>query len=171
MDKTKFEHYFLKKQPDGTFKVFSDKTGILKELKQSHVYNTKRANAKPYVQVGVKGCTLLHRLIASTYLGCIEGKTVNHIDGNPLNNTLENLEIVTQSENDLHAYATGLKPKGENHSRSKYSDRLLLKALEEYKNGASIKATAKKYGISQSYLNKVKNCVYRAYLMESLSSI
>lgn len=168
MIKTNFDNYYLQEQDDLTFKVFSDKAGILKELKQSYVYNTKRKNAKPYVQVGVKGCTLLHRLIADTFIGSVKGLTVNHKDGDPTNNKLSNLEVVTQSENDLHAYKTGLKPKGERHSRAKYSDTLLVTALKEYLNGSSIKTTAKKYGISQSYLNKVKNKVYRAYLMESL---
>jgi hypothetical protein len=37
-------------------------------------------------------------------------KTVNHIDGNRLNNKLENLEIITQKENQKHAYINGLSP-------------------------------------------------------------
>lgn len=169
MQETRFEHYFIEDIGNGEYKVYSNKTGVYKELKQSKVYNTKRENAKPYIQVGVKGCQLLHRLVADTFIQCVDGLTVNHKDGNICNNSIENLEVVTQRENHKHAADTGLMPNGENHRRAKYSDEVLLNALKEYKSGASIKATANKYGISQSYLNKVKNGVYRAYLIESLT--
>ena len=169
MTKTKYEHYYIECVSDNVYKVYSDKTGVLKELKQSQITNNKRANAKPYIQVGVDGCQLLHRLVASTFIGDINNLTVNHIDGDTLNNRVSNLEIVTQLENNIHAISTGLVPTGENHSRAKYTDEELLTALREVTAGASVKGTAKKYGITQSYLNKVKNKVYRAYLMESLT--
>lgn len=169
MQETRFKHYYIEDIGNGEYKVYSNKTGVFKELKQSKVYNTKRVNAKPYIQVGVQGCQLLHRLVADTFVACVDGLTVNHIDGNTCNNSIDNLEVVTQKENHKHAADTGLMPNGEAHRRAKYSDELLLTALKEYKSGASIKTTANKYGISQSYLNKVKNSVYRAYLMESLT--
>ena len=169
MTKTNYKHYFIEDIGNGQFKVYSNKTGVYKELKQSHISNTKRVNAKPYIQVGVQGCQLLHRLIADTFIGNIKGKTINHIDGNTLNNAIENLEIVTQLENNIHAIQTGLMPTGENHGKAKYTDEELLTALQEIVLGASVKSTAKKYGITQSYLNRVKNKIYRAYLMESLS--
>ena len=169
MTKTNFEHYFIEDIGNGQYKVYSNKTGVYKELKQSHVINSKRENAKPYIQVGVQGCQLLHRLIADTFIGCIKNKTINHKDGNTLNNAIDNLEIVSQSENNIHAIQTGLMPTGENHGKAKYSDEELITALSEIVGGASVKSTAKKYGITQSYLNKVKNKVYRAYLMESLT--
>ena len=53
---------------------------------------------------------LVPRLVALTWCdGYSDGLTVNHIDGNPLNNKAENLEWVTMSENLKHAYRTGLK--------------------------------------------------------------
>ena len=169
MIKTKYEHYYIECINDNTYKVYSDKSGILKELKQSQVINNKRINAKPYLQVWVKGCQLLHRLVAATFIGNIEGLTVNHIDGDTLNNNISNLEIVTQLENNLHAISTGLVSTGEKHGKAKYTDEELLIALQEVLAGASVKSSAKKYGITQSYLNRVKNKVYRAYLMESLT--
>lgn len=52
---------------------------------------------------------LVSRLIALTWVnGYASGLTVNHIDGNPLNNRFENLEWVTLGENVMHAFRTGL---------------------------------------------------------------
>jgi hypothetical protein len=53
---------------------------------------------------------LVHRLLAQAFIPNPKGKPqVNHIDGNKANNSLANLEWATQSENQLHAYRTGLQ--------------------------------------------------------------
>ena len=53
---------------------------------------------------------LVHRLVALTYLENPNGyKYVNHKDGNKINNNVNNLEWVTSSENQKHAYKNGLK--------------------------------------------------------------
>ena len=42
----------------------------------------------------------IHRLVYETFVGKIKyGLQIDHIDGNKQNNTLENLRMVTQSEN------------------------------------------------------------------------
>lgn len=58
-----------------------------------------------------KGSTkLIHRLVALHFINNPENKeTVNHIDGNKLNNDLSNLEWNTFSEQNIHFYANGLK--------------------------------------------------------------
>ena len=52
----------------------------------------------------------VHRLVAIHFIPNDKNKPcINHKDGNKKNNCVENLEWVTQSENVIHAFATGLR--------------------------------------------------------------
>lgn len=53
---------------------------------------------------------IVHRLVAIHFIENTSNKPeVNHIDGNKLNNNASNLEWVTRSENQKHAYKNGLQ--------------------------------------------------------------
>ena len=61
-------------------------------------------------EYGKKCRSLVHRLVALTFLEQPEGYTiVNHKDGNPGNNVLSNLEWSTHRLNNIHAVEHGLK--------------------------------------------------------------
>lgn len=80
----------------------------------------------------------VHRLVVEAFIGDIPPKHVtNHLDGNPANNHLSNLEITTYSGNNLHAFRVlGRKPvciKGE-ANRAKLSNEQVLKIRERYAN-------------------------------------
>ena len=73
---------------------------------------------------------LVARLVALTFLGePPEGFTVNHKDGNRLNNKLENLEWLSRGDNIRHAFENNLyhaqKPIAVENSGEKYSFRSL----------------------------------------------
>ncbi len=71
-----------------------------------------------------------HRIVAETFIDNPQGKPhINHIDGNKLNNRVDNLEWVTNKENMQHAYKIGLQVndygvKARNHKYTYYCNDL-----------------------------------------------
>ena len=48
---------------------------------------------------------LAHRIVYELFIGKLESdKVINHIDGNRSNNSIDNLEQITQQENVYHSY-------------------------------------------------------------------
>ena len=89
-----------------------------------------------------------HRLVAEHFLDKPEEKDfVNHIDGDKSNNSLENLEWVSQSENEKHAFENGLKQK----TNKPFIIEFVNGDIKEYENQY---VCAKEIGCSQS---SVKN--------------
>ena len=77
------------------------------------ILNYNKSN-RGYLQVcltkdGKPKTYTVHRLVAKAFLPNLKNKKqVNHIDGNKENNNIDNLEWVTSSENNKHAFITGL---------------------------------------------------------------
>jgi hypothetical protein len=111
------------------FGVWVDYDGNVyrRDLRYSHkpfvkVHFDKSKNE--YLRVTINNKTYkVHRLIAMAFIPNPENKrTVNHKDGNKQNNAANNLEWVTRRENEDHAMANGMKPKGERNGGAKISD-------------------------------------------------
>ena len=65
----------------------------------------------------------LHRLLALCFIPNPEGlETVNHKDGNKLNNSLDNLEWVSRADNLYHAMDAGRHPKARRAVRNNVGD-------------------------------------------------
>lgn len=106
---------------------------------------------------------LVHRLVAESFIPNPDGKPyVNHKDGNKHNNAVSNLEWCTKSENERHAYETGLKIttplKGELHGGRIFNWRDVQAIRNEYVKGSYEHgqcALARKYGTSQSHIYNI----------------
>ena len=97
IDNNEFIDYFVSNL--GRFK--NSKGIIMENYKPHHSgYIYVRVNKEKYA---------LHRLVASTFITNLENKPfVNHIDGNKINNSVDNLEWVTCKENNQHNHNIGL---------------------------------------------------------------
>lgn len=103
---------------------------------------------------------LCHRLVWETFNGEIpKGLAINHKNGIKTDNRLVNLELVTYSENMIHAFRTGLaKPgKGENNSMAKLSKEDFLEICSLLKMGWSNGDIAEEYGIHDRYVSLIRH--------------
>lgn len=82
---------------------------------------------------------LVHRLIGLCFIdGYTSGLHINHLDGNKLNNSLDNLEWVTNIRNVQHAWETGLVDlRGENQPGAKLTYQKVKIIREMLKKGVS----------------------------------
>ena len=100
----------------------------------------------------------VHVLVALSFIEKKSEKlTVNHINGNKLDNNVSNLEWVTLSENIQHAYNNNLmRQRGENHKWSKLSTEQVLE-IREYLDDKSYsrEELAKMYNVHVGTIGKI----------------
>ena len=87
-------------------------TGLVRNKHTKHIL-TPQQDKKGYLRVrmslhDVKATAKVHRLVAVAFIPNTENKPqVNHKDTNKHNNRVDNLEWVTNGENQIHAYKHG----------------------------------------------------------------
>ena len=85
-------------------------------------------------------------------------KQINHKDGNKLNNSITNLEVLTASENQLHASRNGLfrDQQGTKNSISKLTEAKVLYIRRAYgRPGVTLGDLAQKFNVSKATINNV----------------
>jgi len=95
-----------------------------------------------------------HQLVAKAFIDNPEAKpTVNHKDGNKLNNTIVNLEWATEKEQTIHAFKNNLMQVRGNTLYSEDFKQEVKKYYED--NGCSIKKLTKIFNISETTAGRI----------------
>lgn len=102
---------------------------------------------------------MVHRMVAMAFLeGYVPGRQINHRNGVKHDNRSENLEWVSQRENILHAWRTGLSaaPQGEDHGASVLDEKSVKAILVLLANGVEGQLIAKAYGVTGAAISSIK---------------
>lgn len=115
-----------------------------------------------FATLGGKQCPV-HRLVAEAFIANPERKPeVNHIDGNKMNNAVDNLEWVTRSENQRHAVQNGLQPKATKTYKGKFTTEQREEIKRIWDSGMlSRRQLAKKFGVSHTCISDIINDKYK----------
>ena len=100
----------------------------------------------------------VHRLVALNFVEGNQNLTVNHKDGDKLNNHFSNLEFISRSENTKHAHRIGIVPKGvrkvgTENLRSKLSESEVKEIRE---SNLSLRKLANAYNVHHSVIFGIK---------------
>lgn len=147
------------------FKVCNDSryglVSILSANGETIYRNAGSIQSTGYASIVFRGKRyLVHRVVYALVHGeCPCEMQINHIDGNKLNNNIENLELVTASENAIHANKTGLSVAkiGENSGRAILNDSQVIELYCDFKRGMTLEVASKKYGISQTAASYIRS--------------
>lgn len=110
----------------------------------------------------------VHRLVAEAFIPNLNNcPCVNHLDGNKLNNVVDNLEWTSYAKNNKHALANELRHtvKGVKHPKSKLTENDVLELRSRYATGKYTFATLGRiYGVSYQTVQGIINKKYWKHL-------
>lgn len=138
--------------------IFSDISGKMKTRNKG---NTEYQIINFMTQEGKKKTYRVHRLVMMAFkpIEDMDNLEVNHIDGDKKNNALSNLEWCSASENQKHAFQTGLQQprKGEKSNFSKLTQANIDKIFELRNLGWLQKDIASQIGCTRSNISYILN--------------
>lgn len=119
---------------------------------------------KGYLMVGLRKENKTYtkrvaRLVAISFIPNPENKKyVNHIDNNPSNNEVSNLEWNTQAENISHAVKQGRFNQGTLSPRTKFTEEQILEIRKRIANKEISQCKlAKELGVTQNCISEIVN--------------
>jgi len=138
------------------------KSGIITNNKTNNIIRGEINNAG-YRRVKLAGKRyFVHRLVAEQYIPNPHDKpTVNHKNGNKLDNRVENLEWMTHSENQQHSTQVLGNRKGEKNGNFKHSDETIELVREKIEAGQSRRSIARELKLPQSTVQAIHHKRFR----------
>lgn len=120
----------------------------------------RRITSDGYSKVVLRNCGLdvtlfLHRLVYQSFKGSIpEGMQIDHLDSDKSNNALQNLEVVTQTENIRRSFAKGRNvASGSRQGRAAFTEDQVMNIKIRVRNGEKQNAIAKEFGVTPTAIN------------------
>lgn len=150
--------YMLLSDPD--YKIAESGQLFTRISRQGHTTNFWREKRlvidNGYLSVSYRRKKIAyHRLMYAAFIGPLSPDLViNHIDGNPLNNSLTNLELVTQSENNVHRFKKTPPVIGNKKINQEMADEIRRQVAEENRRACDM---AKKYDLCRSTISYILN--------------
>lgn len=148
------ERYFI----DENGQLYTDYGKI--KMSNNYIRNGYISNTLYWID-GTKKQYNRHRLTLMTFqpIENMNELQVNHIDGNKINNCLNNLEWATPQENTQHAWDNNKceKIRGENHPLHKLTEQQVLEIKDKIHKGYSLSQLAKEYNISRRTIERIRD--------------
>ena len=131
----------------------------------NHIKSYKVQQNRPMVDLKINGKIqriFTYRILMKEYTGISSEEfkklVVDHIDCNPENNYVTNLDVVTSAENVRRAGINNRFPFGEDHHNSKYSDKLVESICKDIAEGSLSRLDMrKKYGINGQLIDDIRS--------------
>lgn len=143
-----YENY----QVSNLLKVRNNKGLILNISLNNNYYRVglSKNNVPKYIK--------LHRVIAIAFIPNPDNlPCINHIDGDKLNNNIDNLEWCTYRHNQLHAYRTGLRIPIENKGTKNPMSKLTNEDVIFIRNSnLKIKELCEIFGLKHQAISKIR---------------
>lgn len=97
----------------------------------------------------------VHRLMLEAFIGLSPNSVTRHLNGNPLDNRIENLSYGTMAENNADTALHGKRLKREKHPMAKLDLNKVSAVRKLYNSGISISELSRNFGVSHACISDI----------------
>jgi len=95
-------------------------------------------------------------MVLAAFVGpCPDGMHTRHLNGNKLDNRLENLQWGTPKENGEDRVKHNQQPRGESHGAAKLRERDVREIRDARARGVGVIELARRYGVSYAIISDI----------------